>query len=79
MAMMRLDPPMWVEVVLGDTPHGLALAHIVFDYGSEVNIHWGVVMNAAPYAGQFWCVDNPNVRFCRNMTSGRPRGAGTAP
>lgn len=72
MAMLRLDPPMWVEVVDGHTPQGLGLAHIVFDYGHEQNLVWYVVMSDAPHAGEGWCVENPNIRFCRNMTLGRP-------
>ena len=37
MATLRLDPPMWLEVVGGDTPKGLALAHFLFDDGAEAN------------------------------------------
>lgn len=67
----RIDPPMWVEVVGGDTPKGLGLAHFLMDYGAEQNLVWQVVMQDAPHAGESWCVENPNVRFCRNMTYGR--------
>lgn len=77
--MLRLEPPMWVEVVDGHTPHGLALAHIVFDYGAEANLVWFVVMNDPPTAGQGWCVENPNIRFCRNMTLGRPDAVKPSP
>ena len=76
MTTLRLDPPMWVEVVGGDTPGGLALAHFMFDEGAEMNIAWGVVMNETPYAGEFWQVENRNVRFCRHMTFGRAEHGG---
>lgn len=76
MATLRLDPPMWMEVVAGDTPRGLALAHFMFDYGAEQNIAWGIVMSDSPYAGEFWQVENRNIRFCRNMTLGRPEHQG---
>lgn len=71
-SMLRLDPPMWVEVVDGHTPKGLGLAHVLFDYGFETNLTWLVVMNDGHHAGEAWCVENPNLRFCRNMTVGRP-------
>ena len=76
MAILQLDPPMWVEVVAGDTPKGLALAHFLFDDGAELNILWGVVMNELPTAGEFWQVENRNIRFCQHMTLGRPEHGG---
>lgn len=76
MAILRIEPPMWLEVVGGDTPKGLALCHFLFDDGAETNICWGVIMNEAPYAGEFWQVENRNIRFCRNMTLGRPEHGG---
>jgi hypothetical protein len=74
--MLRLDPPMRVEVVGGHTPTGRALAHIIFDYGSEQNLVWGVAMSDPPCSGEFWCVENPNIRLTRNMTLGRAKHSG---
>ncbi len=72
----RIDPPMWVEVVDGLTPKGVAFAHFLICYGAEQNFVWQVVMNDPPHAGESWGVENPNIRFCRNMTYGRPQHEG---
>lgn len=51
-----------------ETPHGYGIAWFLIDQGEEKNVQWFVCINDGPHTGQFWVVDNSEVRACRNWT-----------
>jgi hypothetical protein len=64
----------WVqlpEAVPVETPKGWGHAWFIIDRGIENDVQWFVVVTEGPYRGQFWIVDNPHVRACKNWTIGR--------
>ncbi len=51
------------------TPKGPGMAHLVIDYGIELDLHWVVFINAT---GECWTFRNPEVKLAPNLTAGRP-------
>jgi hypothetical protein len=59
----QLNPPLPLT-----TPKGPALAHLVIDYGPEHNLLW---VCAQDETGECWTYQNPQIRFCKNISMGR--------
>lgn len=60
---VQLNPPLWFT-----TPKGLALAHLMIDYGTEADLVWVCFQQDT---GEVWCWDNTDVRAAKNVTIGR--------
>ena len=54
MSMLRLDPPIELDV-----PQGRAWAHFIVDYSQDTDIVWGCVIRET---GEWWWVRNKEVR-----------------
>ncbi|MCK0537328.1 hypothetical protein [Alcanivorax quisquiliarum] len=63
--MLQLNPPLplW-------TPKGEGFAHILIDYGPEMDLFWTVLITAT---GEIWTFANHEVRASKNITLGRTR------
>ena len=59
----QLNPPLPVS-----TPKGSGLAHLVIDYGPELNLFWVVFIDAT---GECWTYPNQEIRAQKNITLGR--------
>lgn len=66
---IELQPPLPVE-----TTKGFGYATHILDLGFEHNTQWHVCLNEGPHAGEFWIIDNKDIRACLNWTTGRKRG-----
>lgn len=62
MSMLQLNPPLPVT-----TPRGKALAHVLIDYGPEMDLIWVCFQQD----GQCWSWRNGEVRAQENITIGR--------
>ena len=60
---LQLNPPIPVF-----TPKGKALAHVLIDYGIELDLMW-VCFNRSD--GQCWIWTNKDIRIDENITIGR--------
>ncbi|KPK59029.1 MAG: hypothetical protein AMJ59_12715 [Gammaproteobacteria bacterium SG8_31] len=60
--MLQLNPPLPVQ-----TPRGPGLAHIVIDYGVEMDLVWVVFQ----HDGECWSWRNQDIRAQINITMGR--------
>lgn len=69
--MLQLNPPLplW-------TPKGEGLAHVLIDYGPEMDLYWTVLITAT---GEIWTFANREVRATKNITLGRTRVDGKGP
>jgi hypothetical protein len=63
MAMLQLSPPIPL-----DTPRGRAWAHVLLDYGSEMDLLWCCFIAAT---GECWCFRNGNSRPPTRHVTGR--------
>ena len=69
--MLQLNPPIPLS-----TPKGEGLAHVLIDYGPEMDLYWTVFITAT---GEIWTFSNRDVRASKNISMGRthpqlPRG-----
>lgn len=62
MTMLQLNPPLPVT-----TPHGKAMAHILLDYGPEMDLIWVCFQKD----GQCWSWRNSEIKAQENITIGR--------
>lgn len=62
--MLQLNPPLPMHVV----GKGDGCCHFVIDRGPEHHLVWVIAMDDG---GQWWSVENPNVRATVNWTWGR--------
>lgn len=62
-ALLQLDPPLPLA-----TPKGEGLAHVLIDYGPELDLYWTVFITAT---GEIWTFSNRDVRAGKNITLGR--------
>ena len=60
---LQLNPPLPVT-----TPKGKGIAHLVIDYGMELNLIWTVFIDAT---GEVWSFQNSEIRAQKNITMGR--------
>lgn len=60
---LQLNPPLQIE-----TPKGDALAMFVVDYGADWSLIWVAVIDAT---GECWSFQNPEIKFPKNITTGR--------
>ncbi len=60
---LQLDPPIPLM-----TPKGEGYAHVLLDYGAEMNIMWVVFITET---GECWSYSNKEVRACKNISLGR--------
>lgn len=60
--MLQLNPPLPVH-----TPKGPGLAHLVIDYGPEMDLVWVVFQQT----GECWSWRNQDIRAQINVTMGR--------
>jgi hypothetical protein len=60
---LQLNPPIPLN-----TPKGEGLAHILIDYGPELDLYWTVFITAT---GEIWTFSNREVRAGKNITMGR--------
>lgn len=63
--MIRLDPPIPLDVVSGWRVEGTALAYFLIDYSTEHNMLWVVAMDET---GECWTVPNRYIRFAKNYS-----------
>jgi hypothetical protein len=61
--MLQLNPPIPLN-----TPKGEGLAHVLIDYGPEMDLYWTVFITAT---GEIWTFSNRKVRADKNITIGR--------
>jgi hypothetical protein len=61
--LLQLDPPVPVE-----TPKGKGLAHVLIDYGLEIDLVWIVFIDESR---ECWSFRNRDVRGQANITFGR--------
>jgi len=61
--MLQLNPPLPLL-----TPKGEGFAHILIDYGPELDLYWTVFITAT---GEVWTFANREVRASKNITLGR--------
>lgn len=64
MMLLQLNPPLPLV-----TPKGIALAHLVIDYGPEADLMWVCFQDQT---GECWTWCNRDVRIQANATLGRP-------
>lgn len=69
--LLQLNPPLPVI-----TPLGNALAHLLIDYGPEMDLHWVCFQDAT---GECWTFGNPEIRAATNRTLNRPSGETIVP
>lgn len=62
-AMLQLNPPLPML-----TPKGEGFAHVLIDYGPELDLYWTVFITAT---GEVWTFSNRDVRASKNITLGR--------
>ncbi len=62
--LLQLNPPLPLE-----TPKGKGYAHIVIDYGPEMDLIWIVFIDASR---ECWAYSNREIRLQPNITLGRP-------
>lgn len=60
---LQLNPPLMVY-----TPKGKAVAHLVIDYGMEVDLYWVCFLHEN---GQCWTYSNKEITIESNITIGR--------
>ena len=54
-----------------ETSKGFAYAYFIIDLGMDHNNQWFCCINTGPFTGQFWTIDNTEVRACSNISFGR--------
>lgn len=69
--MLQLNPPLPLS-----TSKGEGFAHILIDYGPEMDLYWTVPITAT---GEIWTFANREVRASKNITLGRKRADDGAP
>ncbi len=59
---LQLNPPIPVNC-----PKGSGLAHLVIDYGVEIDLVWVVFIDST---GECWSFKNPEIKTQKNITFG---------
>lgn len=60
---IQLDEPIPLE-----TTRGYGYAHFIIDLGSEHNLQWVTLISDPPHTGEWWTLDNSEVRGTKNST-----------
>lgn len=65
MAIVQLDPPVYLE-----TPLGSAVCLFLCDYGPELDVQWCCFIEST---GEPWWFPNNKVRLSPNLSAGRAK------